>query len=64
MLQSKDKYRVSEWTEKKKKERNKQKQKQKQNKAYLDAAYKALFGHMSPADLKGGKEKTFIMTIM
>ena len=40
------------------------KQKQKQNKVYLDAAYKALFGHMSPADLKGGKEKTFIMTIM
>ena len=54
MLQSKDKDRVSEWTEKK---RKKQKQKQKQNKTYLDAAYKVLFGHMSPADLKGGNEK-------
>ena len=43
---------------------NKQTNKQTKNNVYLDAAYKALFGLKSPADLKWGNEEIFIMPIM
>ena len=51
MLQSKDIGWGTEWKKKKKKKRNKK------NKAYLGAAYKALFGLNSPKDLNWGNEK-------
>ena len=43
---------------------NRQTNKQTKNNVYLDAAYKALFGLKSPADLKWGNEEIFIMPIM
>ena len=46
------------------KKKKKEKKKPNKTKAYLDAAYKALFGLKSPADSKWGNEETFIMPIM